>query len=113
MVPKSVPPIGIGALGHPTFPNAIKTQNVIAPNTTFHPDKVLAENFHFEITHPDSNNPKALGAVPIPPENPKMFQNVVWVIIYHISIYIFFNWYIKYLLLKKPSFENYIPYILA
>ena len=78
LVPKSVPPIGIGALGHPTFPNAIKTQNVIAPNTTFHPDKVLAENFHFEITHPDSNNPKALGAVPIPPENPKMFQNVVW-----------------------------------
>ena len=77
MIPKSVPPIGIGALGHPTFPNAIKTQNVIAPNTTFHPDKVLAENFHFEITHPDSNNPKALGAVPIPPENPKMFQNVV------------------------------------
>ena len=66
------PPIGIGALGHPTFPNAIKTQNVIAPKTTFQPDRVLAENFHFEITHPDSNNPKALGAVAIPPENPKM-----------------------------------------
>ena len=37
------------------------------PINTLHPDMNLADNFHFDITNPESKNPNAFGIVPIAP----------------------------------------------
>ena len=58
--------MGNGVFGQPTLPKIIKVIKNINPNTTFHPDKNLAENFHFDIAHPENSSPTAFERVPIP-----------------------------------------------
>ena len=58
--------MGKGVFGQPTLPNIIKVIKNINPSITFHPDKNLAENFHFDIAHPENSSPTAFESVPIP-----------------------------------------------
>ena len=58
-------------LGHPTLLKTMSEVKYKSPNMTFQPERNLAENFHREIAHPESNNPIAFEMVPIMPVKPE------------------------------------------